>query len=136
MNLFLDGTSTAGGTVVHHYHATSPRGNATRASAAVVCVYVDENRRDPNWNLLVLRTIGRRETIGVWVPVTRPEHATSSVLWARRPHKSVIRKYILVFLQVTFFTCSYCTLLDIVIVPRSYRITAYCACTVSSTCIS
>jgi hypothetical protein len=35
------------------YH-TSLRGNATGASAAVVCVYVDENRRDPTWTLLVL----------------------------------------------------------------------------------
>jgi hypothetical protein len=35
------------------YHA-SLRGNATRPSAAVVCVYLDENRRDPTWTLLVL----------------------------------------------------------------------------------
>ena len=29
-----------------------PRGTATGASAAVVCVYVDASRRDPNWTLL------------------------------------------------------------------------------------
>jgi hypothetical protein len=28
--------------------------NAIGASAAVVCVYVDENRRDPTWTLLAL----------------------------------------------------------------------------------
>jgi hypothetical protein len=35
------------------YHA-SLRGNATGASAAVVCVYLDENRRNLIWTLLVL----------------------------------------------------------------------------------
>jgi hypothetical protein len=35
------------------YHA-SLRGNATGVSTAVVCVYVDENRHDPTWTLLVL----------------------------------------------------------------------------------
>jgi hypothetical protein len=35
------------------YHARL-RGNATGASAAVVCVYLDENRRDSTWTLLAL----------------------------------------------------------------------------------
>jgi hypothetical protein len=52
-NRLQHGTSAAEGAFVHHYHATA-RGNVTGASAAIVCVYVDENRRDPNWTLLLL----------------------------------------------------------------------------------